>query len=100
MLVGGKLPHPVSIHEAWERVRAYLEEKAGFAYLPEHHLAAGLNPDKVNHLVVCCNGVLVHDPNPLRRGIISAQWIEWLVPLSLVPSTVEGMPCAEWQVEW
>lgn len=100
MLVGGKLPRPTTIREAWRLAEEFMLHHAGFGWLPEDHLAIGPNPDGVSHQVVCCRGKLMHDPNPSRRGITGAQWIEWLVPLDRVPESARGMPCAEWRVEY
>lgn len=96
MLVGFRLKTPLNIAEAWDRASRLMFESADFRRLPNDHFAAGPNPDGVSHLVVCRRGALVHDPNPLRRGIVEARWIEWLVPLDDVPEAARGMPCAEW----
>lgn len=55
-----------------------------------YHRAIGPNPDGVLHAVVCHAGVVVHDPNPTRRGITHAIRLDWLVPLAYIPAEEHG----------
>lgn len=57
-----------------------------------YHLLAGPNPDGVPHMVVARGGVVVWDPNPLRRGITRADGIGMLVPLKATPDDVREWP--------
>lgn len=100
MLIAARLPEPTTVLDAWLRGVTFLVEDAGFPReaLSPHHLAVGPNPDGMSHCVVALDGVVVHDPNPQRRGIVNARWVEWLVPLRAVPEAARGMPCAEWLV--
>ena len=51
-------------------------------YFQGYHLLAGLNPDGLGHMVVAENGIIVHDPNPSRKGIIAVEEILIFVPLA------------------
>jgi len=95
-LCGIAFTRGLPLREAWKRaVEAVPFVGSDLIY----HLAAGPNPDGVSHYVVCLEGVLAHDPNPRRRGIVEARYIQWLVPLDRVPADALELPAAEWIIE-
>lgn len=96
-LCGVKLAKPVrDIFEAWHCACGILPLPVETAEWARFHIAVGHNPNGVSHQVCAERGRLVWDPNPSRAGIVNCQWIEWLVPLDIVPDNARHLPSAEW----
>lgn len=53
------------------------------AFFTTHHLLMGYNPDGVGHCTVGLAGRMVWDPNPLRRGIVDADEVVYLLPADM-----------------
>ncbi len=49
-----------------------------------YHLLGGENPDGLGHMCVGRGGVVVHDPNPSRRGLATIEEIILFAPLAEV----------------
>lgn len=98
MLCGIKLRERApTIREAWLRSDGLFPFDWSEAAWSRFHIACGPNPDGVEHCVVCERGELAWDPNPSRRGIVACQFVQWLVPLDLLPASVLELPSAEWR---
>ena len=95
MLCAVRLLENTEAQAAYDRaLQLFVEPKD--AVWAEYHYLVGPNPDGVNHVIVARRGVPVWDPNPSRRGITAVRWVEWLVPLHLLPEDVQTFPAAEW----
>jgi hypothetical protein len=65
------LPVPRSAYDAGEGLGRWWDAP---------HFLSGPNPDGVRHMTVGLRGVVEWDPNPRRRGILSAEDVGALVP--------------------
>lgn len=89
-LLGRNLKY-VQIRLPPERALAYAGEALGPTVRMMHHLLMGYNPDGIGHAVVALGGLMVWDPNPLRRGIVNPDEVCFLLPASMFPEY-----CREW----
>lgn len=91
-----------SIKAAWDEAAPLMSDALGLICNHDwwgDHLAAGHNPDGIQHQVCARVGSLLWDPNPSRRGIVNCDEIAWLVPLEFVPADYREMPGTMWQIK-
>jgi hypothetical protein len=56
-------------------------------YWGRPHLIAGQNQDGIGHICIGNNGKIIHDPNPLRRGLVTVAELGLLLPLDAIPDS-------------
>lgn len=77
---------PERIGEYWRRVEEFLADRDMYYFglpeqgLPGLHLASGMSPRGVRHVVVRDGWDVVHDPHPSRAGLVSVDRVHVLVP--------------------
>lgn len=93
--------YPRNPLSAWAAAVQFFQDHFGIDLTkPEHEyqLLIGPNPDGHSHQVVGHRGIVVHDPNPSRRGITECTHVAWLLPITLVPAEVRHMPSICWDI--
>lgn len=78
-------PEQLMAFDAWLRARGIesfrrYTERGQVPFNEGLYLASGPSPRGVHHMVVMCDGRLLHDPHPSRAGLLEVRYITVLIP--------------------